>query len=72
MSILSSVMGGNPASWVETAERAITAVERLAEAIEEANTLRRVPDKCAECEVAGRLRCRLHGPVVVPAEDVQR
>lgn len=64
MSFLDMLAGGNPASWQETAERAITAIERLAAAVEAHNALQ--AGKCPSCDQVGRLRCPTHGPVRVP------
>ncbi|AKF14649.1 hypothetical protein AVJ28_gp80 [Mycobacterium phage Baee] len=67
MSLFDMIAGGNPASWQETAERAISAIERLAAAVEAHNAVQ--TGKCLDCEQAGRLRCPTHGPVVVPNGD---
>ncbi|AGT13992.1 hypothetical protein PHELEMICH_78 [Mycobacterium phage Phelemich] len=65
MSLFDMIAGGNPASWQETAERAISAIERLAAAVETHNALQ--AGKCPSCDQMGRLRCPTHGPVVVPS-----
>lgn len=67
MSLFDMIAGGNPASWQETAERAIAAIERLASAVEAHNAV--AAGKCMSCDQVGRLRCPTHGPVVVPNGD---